>query len=367
VRIAHFIGTLKKEDGVAKVVLMLVAEARKAGHETVIVTGWAEDPTVSPVPLITIPSVTFPLYREYRMPLFGYRAFKKELDAFNPDVLHVHSPDGSAWAARKYAKQTGIPAVITHHTDFPKYLQYYHISFLKPLVWWYLRLLYNRMSAVTTPSSVTAEDLARHGIRSPIAQTWGIDFSVFDPKRKSAEWRKKVAGAGNIVLCVCRLTWEKDLRTLAAAYMKLRAERDDFVMVVAGDGPARAELEKLMPGAMFLGRLDWKMLAEVYASSDIFLSPSTTETFGNVVIEAMASGCVPVAANEGGPKDIVLEGKTGFLTKPRDAEDSYEKTKLLLDNSKKRAAMRTAGLKHAQTFTWSNVFSSLLVLYQRLR
>lgn len=369
-KIAHFIGTLKKEDGVAQVILALIKEAKKQNFECIIVTGWAEDPAMSSVPIIQIPSVIFPLYKEYRLPLPGMRGFERQLRAFEPDIIHVHSPDTSAWAAVKYAKKYRIPIVATHHTDFSRDLSYYHVAFLRPLVWMILRRLYAHMGAVTTPSIVTTEELASHNIKKLETIPWGVDFSRFSPTFKSQNWRKKILGLRPsdtpIVLCVCRLAWEKDLRTLAAAYNLLRARQKDFVMVVAGEGPARKELETLMPSAIFLGYIEEAELSVAYASSDIFLFPSSRETFGNVTVEAMASGIVPVVANAGGSRTIVKNGITGFLAQPQSAEDFSEKVFILLNDRAQYARMQTSALEDVAGYSWEHVFARVQAIYHRL-
>ena len=369
-KITHFIGTLKKEDGVAQVILALIREAKKHNIESTIVTGWVEDASMSPVPVIEIPSVVFPLYKEYKLPIPGMRGFERQLRVFQPDIIHVHSPDTSAWAAVKYAKKYRIPIIATHHTDFSRDLSYYHVGFLRPLVWKLLKKLYGQMGAVTTPSIVTSEELASHGIARLETIPWGVDFSRFAPAFRSEEWRKKILGTKardtSMLLCVCRLAWEKDLRTLAEAHGLLRRERKDFVMVVAGDGPARKELETLMPNAIFLGYIGEDELSHAYASSDIFLFPSSRETFGNVTIEAMASGIVPVVANAGGSRTIVKDGKTGFLAVPKSAEDFAQKTMMLLKDHALKERMKEAALQDAQHYSWEGVFARMLAIYHRL-
>ncbi len=369
-KIANFIGTLKKEDGVAQVIVALEKEAQKHNIETLVITGWAEDANIVPSPVIEIPSVVFPLYKEYKLPLPGMRGFEEKLNAFKPDVIHVHSPDTSAWAALHYAEKYKIPIVATHHTDFIRDLAYYHIDFLRPVVWMLLKKLYNRMGAITTPSTVTTGELESHGVKNLETIPWGVDFSRFDPRFRSQEWRKKVLGDKpldtRVLICVSRMTWEKDLRVLAAAYDLLRAKRSDFAMVVAGDGPARKELQGMMTGAAFLGYIGEKELSEAYASADIFLFPSDRETFGNVTIEAMASGIVPVVANAGGSKTIVKDGENGFLATPKSAEDFAAKVTLLLDDKALYEKIKAAALADAKNYSWSRVFERVLAIYHRL-
>ncbi|MCX6737904.1 MAG: glycosyltransferase [Candidatus Parcubacteria bacterium] len=235
-KIAYFIGTLKKEDGVTRVLLALIDQARKKGIDSVIITGWAEDVSISPVPVIQVPSVIFPLYKAYRISVSGMRGFSKRLDEFKPDIIHLHSPDTIAWSALKYSKKHHIPIIATHHTDFCKYLAYYHLSILKPLVWLLLRRLYKQMNFTTTPSQVISQELIGNRIPNVHTLPWGVDLANFSPSFRSDDWRKEINKGQDksILLCVCRLTWEKDLRTLADAYKLHRNKRDDFSMVIEG-------------------------------------------------------------------------------------------------------------------------------------
>jgi len=367
-KIAYFIATLLKEDGVACALLELIREAQKKGIESLVVTGWTEDKSMSSVQIIQVPSVKFPLYKAYRLPLPGVRGFEKKLDEFQPDIIHIHSPDTIAWAALKYAKKRHIPIIATYHTDFGRYLAYYHLSFLRPVVWSALRRLYKQMRFVTTPSQLISDELIGHGILN-IRTIFhgGIDFTQFGSSFRSSEWRNKILKGKNktILLCVCRLTWEKDLQILAQTYNLLKKNRDDFAMVIAGDGPVRKKLESLMPGAIFLGHLEGSEFAKVYASCDIFLFPSTTETFGRVTIEAMASGLVPVVADAGGSKSLVENGKTGFLARPKDPQDTYEKVSILLNDPQLRKRMRNASLNFVKDFTWGRVFEDFLQIYSK--
>ena len=364
-KIAYFIGTLNKKDGVARVLLALIREAQKRGIDSQVVTGWAEDPKISPVPVIQVSSIIFPLYKEYRLSKPGIRGFSKKLDEFKPDIIHIHSPDTIGWAALKYAKKRYIPILATYHTDFGRYLDYYHLSFLRPVVRSILKRLYRQMRFVTAPSQVISDELIKLGIANVRTIPWGVEFAKFDASFRSPEWRDKIlkGESKTILLCVCRLTWEKDLRTLAQTFDLLKKSHHDFTMVIAGDGPARQKLESLMPGAIFLGHLEGLEFSKAYASSDIFVFPSTTETFGNVTIEAMASGLVPVVADAGGSKSLVKNGETGFLARPKDPQDTFEKVNRLLDDPQLRARMKIAGLDFVKNFSWEKVFDSLLQIY----
>src|SRR4030042_3350565 len=206
-KIAYFIGTLKKEDGVTRVLLALIGEAQKKGIESMRITGWAEDTSISPLPVIQVPSVIFPLYKEYRLSVSGIKGFSKKLDEFKPDIIHLHSPDTIAWSALKYAKKRKIPIVATYHTDFGRYLSYYHLSFLQPAVWSVLRRLYKQMRFFTTPSKVISEELTAQHIPNVYTTPWGVDFKKFDQSFRSQAWNEEIAKDRNktVLLCVCRL------------------------------------------------------------------------------------------------------------------------------------------------------------------
>lgn len=365
-KVAHFIGTLKIEDGVARSLLAIAEQGRKEGVNSVIITGWVEDKAISSVPIIQVPSVIFLLYRDYRFPIPGIANFEKQLDQFKPDLIHLHSPDPSAWSALNYAKKNDIPIMATHHTDFCQYLPYYHLDFFRHFVWYLLRKLYTQLKIVTTPSRVMGDELFNHKIPNVRVLPWGVEPDRFNPSFRSKELREKILqGKKLILLCVCRLTWEKDLHILAQAYHLLKQRNENFVLVIAGDGPARKRLESMIPQALFTGHLDGKQLSQLYASADIFVFPSTTETFGNVTLEAMASGLVPVVADAGGSKYLVND-KNGFLTKPKDPDDIADKVSILLENEQIRDEMRSSALAFSKAFTWEKAFSMLLKMYQEI-
>jgi len=367
-KIAYFLGTLKKEDGVTRVLLALIREAQKKGVETIVITGWAEDESILPVPIIQVPSFAFPLYKDYKIPFPGINGFEKILDEFKPDIIHIHSPDPVAWAALKYSKKNKTPVVATYHTNFCRYLPYYHLSALSPLVWDVLRRLYSQMNFTTSPSETVTQELINLGVKNVYTIPWGVESTQFNPSFYSSEWRKKILEnkEKTILIYAGRLTWEKDFKTFIDTYKLLKSKRDDFVMVVAGDGPIRKELEILMPDVIFLGHIEKSELSQAYASSDVLFFPSSTEVFANVPLEAISSGLIPVLAGVGGIKILIENKMIGVLCEPKNPESFCEGLCMLLDNKELQKEMRINGADFIKDYTGEKVFDNLYQKYSEV-
>ncbi len=311
-----------------------------------------------------VPSVVFPLYKDYKFALPGMRHFEEELVAFDPDIIHINSPCPLGYAAVSYGRRYRVPVVATYHTHFASYAKYYNIGMLEALSWKYIRSLYNKCQRVFVPSQPIVDELVDRGLNSVEFLPHGVDTNAFNPRFRSVEWRKQVdAESKHILLFAGRLVWEKDLRTLAETYRLLTAKRNDIVFVLAGDGPSRAELSHMMPDARFLGHQSKSDLATAYASSDVFVFPSTTETFGNVTLEAMASALPPVCAREGGAYGIIDHGHTGLVAAPRCPYDLADNIESLLDSPERRESMSGAALHFAQQQQWDNIFDRLFQSY----
>jgi glycosyltransferase involved in cell wall biosynthesis len=311
-----------------------------------------------------VPSVAIPLYPDYRFALPGYGHFERTLRGFQPDILHIHSPCSLGMAAVQYGRKHGVPVVATYHTHFTSYAKYYRIRALEGFGWNYLKGVYNRCQRTFVPSLPIKAELEGRGIQNLEYLPHGVDAESFHPRFSSAEWRGTISPEGrNILLFAGRLVWEKDLRTLIGVYDLLRSRRRDWVLALAGDGPIRGELEAAMPDAKFLGHLVATELSTAYASSDIFVFPSTTETFGNVMLEAMASAVPPICSREGGACGVVEDGVTGFVTAPRDAADITARVEFLLDHPDRRAEMARSALAYARSQRWEAIFSRLFAAY----
>lgn len=366
-RVAYFAGTMRPEhDGVTRVLYRLISYLNERSIDNIFFSPIVPLHGEQQTEFRKIPSVAFPLYKDYRFAMPGSKHFEQELRTFNPDILHINSPCSLGYAAVKYGKRNGIPVVATYHTHFAGYAKYYNIKALEGLSWMYVRSLYNACQRVYVPSQPIVDELGSHGLSNLEFLPHGVDTAAFSPTFKSLEWKKRLGvESKQVLLFAGRLVWEKDLKTLAESYTLLTEKRNDIAFVLAGDGPIRHELEHLMPNAVFLGHQSKRDLATAYASSDLFVFPSTTETFGNVTLEAMASGLPPICAREGGAYGIIQPERTGLLAEPRCPHDLVQKIESLLDNSEKREEIGRAALDFARQQQWENIFDRMMASYQR--
>jgi phosphatidylinositol alpha 1,6-mannosyltransferase len=365
-RIAYFAGSMRPgHDGVTRVLYRMTDALRSEQIPHMFVSPILPPDEERTVPMLKVPSCAFPLYPDYRVasPCAGW--FGRQVRAFRPDLLHIHSPCSLGLAAMQYGRRHHIPVVATYHTHFASYAGYYNIRFLEPFGWSYLRHLYDRCQAVFVPSLPIIDELRSHGFHRLHHLPHGVDTEAFSPVFRSQEWRSGhgIGEDRHMLLYAGRLVWEKDLRTLAEAYRRISALRSDITLVLAGVGPVRQELEAMMPGALFLGQLDGQELARAFASADLFVFPSTTETFGNVILEAMASGTVPVCARKGGAAGVVGHGITGLLANPGDPVDLCQQVSMLLDAPARREAMALRALQHAREQSWQHIIRRMIGLY----
>ena len=368
IKVAYFAGSLQPgHDGVTRVLYKLIDYLKSYKIEGMFFSPIIPGKDEQSVQMYSVPSITFPLYKEYKFAVPGQKYFEEKLKEFQPDLIHINSPCSLGYAAVKYGNRNGIPVAATYHTHFASYAKYYKIKAFENISWNYFRKIYNGCQMVYVPSEPILNELKYHGINNLKFLPHGVDTNAFNASYYSKEWKRRYKIEGKTaVLFVGRLVWEKDLATLAAAYNIIMAARNDVAFVIAGDGPIKNELMKLMPEAVFLGYQSGETLAETYASSDIFVFPSTTETFGNVTLEAMASGLPPICAKEGGAYGVIDEGVNGLTTIPRDPEDLSKKIITLLDSPEKRHYLSSNAIRFAKEQTWDKIFQKLVDSYQKL-
>jgi glycosyltransferase involved in cell wall biosynthesis len=365
IKIAYFAGSMKPgQDGVTRVLYKMIEYYNKNGIKNIFYSPIVPEESEQPTIMFQVPSFTIPVYKEYKFAVPGIKYFEESLRNFAPDILHINSPCPLGYAAVKYGQKNNIPVVATYHTHFPSYAKYYKVKALENMGWNYLRSLYNKCEAVYVPSLPIMKELSAQGLETIQFLPHGVDTEVFNPSFRSQEWKDSIGCKDKkIILYSGRLVWEKDLKVFADAYDIIMESRSDAVFVLAGDGPIRSELKELMPNAIFLGYRSGKDLSTVYSSSDIFAFPSTTETFGNVTVEAMASGVPPVCVRAGGAYGIINDGVTGLIAEPHSAESFAAQILYLLNNQEKRLEMGLDALQYSQAQSWDAVISRLLESY----
>ena len=369
--IAHFCASIESgKDGVARVLEEITRFTGSKNISSLFVTAVRAGRT--DVCSIEVVSLPVPKYDGYRLSIStaGYiQRRMAELDCV-PDIIHLHSPCTLGLAGISLARRFGIPVVATYHTHFPTYLQHHGFRFLDPLARAYLRYFYNRCDMVFVPSETLCEELRENGIRNVQFLPHGIDVSAFHKSFASPARRRAVLGddehTKTILLYVGRLVWEKNIRFMAEAVRPLLQTRKNVSLVVVGTGPAEAEVRAMLPEAHFLGFRAGCELSELYASSDVFVFPSDTETFGNVTLEALASGLPCVVADAGGSADLVQNGENGFKVSPRDVSAFRSAVAWLLDDAEARHRMAEKAFHSAQKSSWDGVLERMVMLYAHL-
>ncbi|MFZ1517917.1 MAG: glycosyltransferase family 1 protein [Ignavibacteriaceae bacterium] len=359
IKVAYFAGSMRPgQDGVTRVLFRLIDWLNENNVENIFISSEIPGSDEQLTKYIEVPSIPVPFYKEYKFAYPGYKKFEKRLNDFKPDIIHINSPCSLGLAAIKYGEKNNIPVVATYHTHFPSYAKYYNIKQLEFISWNYLRKLYNRCDRVFVPSQTIMDELKNHTFKTTEYLPHGIDLEIFSKSFKSTEWKKSL-GIDNkkVLLFVGRLVWEKDLRTLAEIYDQLTGLRNDLSFVIVGDGPIRKDLERLMPTALFLGYKSGEELSTIYASSDLFVFPSTTETFGNVVLEAMASGTIPICSDEGGASSSIKNNFNGITCKARDSFDFSKSILRLINSPFELKRISDNCVDYASTQSWDNIFS----------
>lgn len=357
-------------NGVTTVVRRIASLLRAQGHEVLVVAPrYPQGPDAHEPGELRIPSTAFPLYPEIRMALPPFRRVAELFEAAPPDVVHVHTEGALGLAGRRWALRRQVPLVTTYHTNFPEYSRHYGVGFLEPLVWRWLRWFHAPAQVTFTPGAAVRYDLAGRGLTHAAVWGRGVDPRFFHPGRRDPSWRRWLAGGDDtvIVLHVGRLAHEKNLGVLSDAWRRAHAalgQRATFV--VAGEGPEARRLQSGLPFARHLGFLPREDLATLYASADIAVFPSHTETCGLVALEAMASGLAVIAADAGGFRESITHGTTGLLVAPHDAPACAAAIGALVGDPHVRFGLAAAARDHALRHDVAHEDTELLDCYARL-
>jgi glycosyltransferase involved in cell wall biosynthesis len=370
IRVALFSGNYNYvRDGANQSLNRLVAYLLRQGVKVRIYSPTVENPAFPPTgDLISIPAIPIPGRSEYRLPIAIPPRVKRDLAEFNPNVVHVASPDIVSHRAVTWARRHRIAAVASVHTRFETYLSYYHLQWIEPEVRAILRRFYHRCEVVMAPAESTAAILRAQRMNRDIT-IWsrGIDQEHFNPERRDMEWRRSF-GIGDdelVVVFLGRLVMEKNLDVFVDAILALIDRGVRHRVMVIGEGPARQWFEQQLPDAIFLGQQTGPDLARALASGDILLNPTVTEAFGNVTLEAMACALPVVAAVATGTNNLVRDGETGMLVDSTDIDGFADALEAYARDPNLRRQHGEAGLAVARTRDWDRINSVVIRAYQR--
>ncbi|WP_345185776.1 GDSL-type esterase/lipase family protein [Microbacterium panaciterrae] len=343
-------------NGVTGSVLQILRHLERHGHEARVYAPAAADMPrmIGHARIEPIPSVALPGYRTVRVGTSSAHRLSASLTRFQPDVVHLASPFALGWRGALAAERIGVPAVAAYQTDVAAYAARYGVALTTALAEAHISRLHRRATLTLAPSSESEEQLARLGVDRVRRWGRGVDAERFHPDRRLEQWIHR--GADEVVVgYVGRLAPEKQVEDL-----RVLADVPGLRLVIVGDGPSRPRLEALLPHAVFLGHRSGPELAETMASFDIFVHPGESETFGQTLQEAHASGVPVIVTGRGGPLDLVRMGVDGWLYRPGDLEDLRVRVRDLAGDARKRRAFGRAGRAAVEGRSWSAVCDELI-------
>lgn len=360
---------LPKIDGVVTRLTRTLDQLAAMGHEVrIFATGKAPD-TYAGFEVTRIPSLSLWVYPEIKFGLPSWNFFR-EIRDFDPDVIHAVNPIWTAALGVFAAQRDAVPLVASFHTNVPEYVDALGIGWTRPLTEAALKYLHNQ-AAVNLCTSGPMVDTAREvGIRNVKLWPKAVDTETYHPSRATAEMRTRLTD-GNpeapLLTYIGRVSKEKDLKRLNNVMRLVRAECDDARLAIVGDGPFLNELKETFDPSftVFTGYLSGEELAAAFATGDVFLFPSATETLGLVALESFASHVPVIGTRAGGIPFVIEEGVTGHLIDPDAGDAAWANAAVeLLQDSARRENMGAAARCEAEKYSWVESTQALLAAYE---
>ncbi|MEO1044282.1 MAG: glycosyltransferase family 1 protein [Pseudomonadota bacterium] len=370
-RIALFSGNYNYvRDGANQALNRLVAYLLRQNVAVRVYSPTTDTPAFEPAgDLVSVPSFAIPGRAEYRVPMMLSPRVKKDIKAFAPNIVHLASPDIVAHSATRWAKRHDVPMLASVHTRFETYPRYYNMAFLEPLLVAALRRFYRRCDAIVAPSDSMAQLLRDQRMNYDVG-IWsrGVDRDIFHSSKRDMEWRRSfgIDDEDQVVGFVGRLVMEKGLDVFSDAVDRLKRRKVPHKVLIVGEGPARQWFESRLPGATFAGFQSGPDLGRAVASMDMLFNPSVTETFGNVTLEAMASGIPVVAARATGSQSLVDDGSSGRLIRPGAVQDYADALQSYCENPALAREHGVVGEKRSEKYSWDRINHGLAETYVRL-
>lgn len=360
---------LPKVDGVVGRTLNLIKLLLNSGDNVVVVCPQVSQPRNSLVSMIEFPGFPCASYPEYVIGRPDQRLIR-ELRAFEPDVIHFLNPFAFGFQCCDLLSRSDlrVPVMFSFHTLYGEFVkQYSGLRRLSRVLWWLTRSYHNTAHRNLTVSSAMAEDLRCRGFERIALWPPAVDSALYSPDRRHAAMRRRLCGIHQespLLLTVSRLACEKNVSFLTEVLRRV----PEATLAIVGDGPQRSQLERRFARykAQFVGYLHGEELAAAYASADAFVYASETETMGNVVLEAMASGLPVIAARAGGVTSLIQHGIDGFLFSPRNADEAAGYVRAVLEVPRRHEQISAAAVASAHTRTWQNSGNEVRSQYQQI-
>ncbi len=366
-RIALFTETfLPATDGVVTRLRHTVEELVRAGDQVLVFAPSGGPESYAGARIYGVPGIPFPPYPKIRLSP-PHPGVGRTLRRFRPDVIHAANPFVLGSGGIFYARRLKVPLVASYHTNVAAYARFYKLGFLENATHWWTRTWHNQAHLNLCTSEATRDYLLSEGIKRVRVWPQGVDARRFHPGKASRDWRVRLSGGRpeeKILLYVGRLAPEKNIGRLKAVLREI----PDIRLAIVGDGPARKALEKEFRGTntVFTGLLVEEDLASAFASADLFVFPSTTETLGIVMIEGLASGLPVIAARSGAAHEVVSEGENGLLYEPGSYRGLVAAVRRVLEDDALRATFSRQARLAAEKRGWEASTAALRGYYKEV-
>jgi glycosyltransferase involved in cell wall biosynthesis len=357
-------------NGVAHTISIVVSGLRERGHEITLIRPrrQEEDSNDTNPGELLVRGAPIPMYKQLRMGLPALGSLRKLWTDRRPDLIHIATQGPLGWSAARAAHKLGIPVSSDFRTNFHAYSQLYGLGWLKSTIVSYLRKFHNAARCTMVPTQRLKDELVEGGFERLIVVPRGVDTEKFSPAHRNNYLRESWGANPDtvVLLSVGRLAVEKNLSVVVNAYKGLKQSGENVKLIFVGDGPETFALQRLCPDAIFTGTKRGKDLAEHYASADMFVFPSLTETFGNVTLEAMASGLCVVAYDHAAAGQLIINSQNGLLLKPNDENGFIAATHEIARDAKHRGQMRSLARETALKNSWSIILSRTEEIFRSL-
>jgi len=359
-------------NGVASTIARFVDGLHELGHDITVFRprqGALDQPRIQErLQEVLVSGIPIPTYRDLRLGLPRKGMLIRHWRARRPDLVHIVTEGPLGWSALEAAKSLRIPVCSDFRTNFDAYSSHYGLDWLKHSIRWYMRYFHNRSSITMVPTRALQTHLRGSGFKRLQVVARGIDTQLFSPVKRSEALRRSwgLQGQQRAVIYVGRLAPEKNLDVTVEAFKAMRQVDPATRMIWVGDGPARGALQASCPGDVFAGVKTGESLAELYASADIFLFSSVSETFGNVTLEAMASGLAVVAYDYAAAQQFIRHGKNGLLATMNDRQSFIAQSRALGEDGFDLHELRRQARATTLELSWQSVTRHLEAKYRRL-